>query len=148
MPGADSPLHQISQQWRYALICGILALPFTALSYWQTGSERSLSPIFIGGVLAGYLTTRHTGTGRGVGARVGLVGGLPVLWVLFHLFRAASAVAGPAWFVATATLLTVGVTVVFGFGLSAFIGEIGGKVGSWVASKRPGHSAPTVGLRS
>jgi len=146
MLGIDSPFHQISQQWQYALICGMLTFPFTALSYWQTGSELSLSPVFVGGILAGYLTTRHTGTGRGVGARVGLVGGLPVLWVLFDLLKAASALAGPSWFVTSATLLTVGVTIGFGFGLAAFIGEIGGKIGSWVASKRPGHSTPTVDL--
>jgi len=146
MLGIDSPLHQISQQWQYALIFGVLALPFTALSYWQTGSELSLSPVFLGSVLAGYLTTRRTGTGRGVGARVGLVGGLPVLWVLFDLLQAASALAGPSWFVASVTLLTVGVTIGFGFGLAAFIGEIGGRIGGWVASKRPSHSASTVDL--
>jgi len=146
MPGADSPLHQISQQWQYALICGVLALPFTALSYWQTGSELSLSPVFVGGILAGYLTTRRTGTGRGVGARAGLVGGLPVLWLLFDFLNAASALAGPAWFVASATILTTVGTVVFGFGIAAFIGEVGGKFGSWVASRRSGHSTPTVDL--
>lgn len=115
----------MSQQWRYALICGMLSLPFTALSYWQTGSELSLSPVFLGGVLAGYLMTRRTGTGRGVGARVGLVGGLPVLWVLFDILQAASVLAGPSWFVASATILTIVVTVVFGFGLAALIGELG-----------------------
>jgi hypothetical protein len=146
MLGTDSPLHQMSQQWQYALICGMLSLPFTALSYWQTGSELSLSPVFLGGVLAGYLMTRRTGTGRGVGARVGLVGGLPVLWVLFDILQAASALAGPSWFVASATILTTVGTVVFGFGLAALIGELGGKLGSWVASKRSGHSTPTVDL--
>jgi len=146
MLGIESPFPQMSQQWRYALICGMLTFPFTALSYWQTGSELSLSPVFLGGVLAGYLMTRRTGTGRGVGARVGLVGGLPVLWVLFDILQAASALAGPAWFVASATILTIVVTVVFGFGIAALIGELGGKLGSWVASKRSGHSTPTVDL--
>ena len=125
MLGTDSPLHQMSQQWQYALICGMLSLPFTALSYWQTGSELSLSPVFLGGVLAG---------------------GLPVLWVLFDILQAASALAGPSWFVASATILTTVGTVVFGFGIAAFIGELGGKLGSWLASKRSGHSTPTVDL--
>jgi hypothetical protein len=146
MLGIESPFHQMSQQWQYALIFGVLALPITALSYWQTGSELSLSPVFLGGVLPGYLMTRRTGTGRGVGARVGLVGGLPVLWVLFDILQAASALAGPSWFVASATILTIVVTVIFGFGLAALIGELGGKLGSWVASKRSGHSTPTVDL--
>jgi hypothetical protein len=102
--------------------------------------------VFLGGVLAGYLMTRRTGTDRGVGARVGLVGGLPVLWVLFDILQAASALAGPSWFVASATILTIVFTVVFGFGLAALIGEIGGRIGSWLASKRSGHSTPSVDL--
>lgn len=149
MPGTGSLLHEVSQQWKYALIGGILALPFTFLGYWQTGSELSLSPVFVGGLVAGYLATRRTGTGRGVGARTGLVGGLPVLWVLFDLLTASSAVAGPAWFLAGATLLTVGALIsvtVVGFGGAALIGELGAKVGSWIASNRPGHPTPTVDL--
>jgi hypothetical protein len=75
-----------------------------------------------------------------------LAGGLPVLWVLFDILQAASALAGPSWFVASATILTTVGTVVFGFGIAAFIGELGGKLGSWLASKRSGHSTPTVDL--
>lgn len=149
MPGNDSPLENLSYRWKYAFVGGIVALPFTALGYWQTGSELSLSPVLFGGLLAGYLARRRTGESDGVGVRTGLVGGLPVVWVLFDVLAASSALAGPAWFVASATAITVGVTVVFGvlgFVLAALAGEIGARVGSWIAGKRPGQPRPAVEL--
>jgi hypothetical protein len=72
------PQHERTR-WKYVLIGGLAALPFTALSYWPTGSELSLGAVLFGGILAGYLVTRAGGERSGVGIRVGLVGGLPVL---------------------------------------------------------------------
>jgi hypothetical protein len=149
MYSAASPFRKVSRQWKYALFGGLLALPFTALSYWQTGSELSLTPVLVGGALAGYLAKRRIGDSRGVGIRAGLVGSLPVIWILFDILRASSALAGPSWFVAGATILTVGFTVgvaILGFGLAAVIGELGARVGSWVAGKRPGQPTPAVDL--
>lgn len=144
-----SPLTNVSQRWTYAFIGGMVALPFTALGYWQTGSELSLAPVLFGGVLAGYLARRRAGESRGVGLRAGLVGGLPVVWVLFDVLAATSALAGPPWFVASATVITVGITAgvgVFGFGLAALAGEVGARAGGWVAGKRPGQPRPAVDL--
>ena len=127
-------------QWKYALIGGLASLPFTTLSYWQSGSELSLGAVLFGGILAGYLAVQAGGELSGVGPRVGLVGGLPVLWVLFDVLAATSGLAGPAWFVTSATLLTVGVTVVvavLGFGIAALIGEVGARIGGWLAGKQP-----------
>lgn len=117
----------------------MLALPVTAFGYWQTGSELSLSPVLCGGLLAGYLAERRTGESRGVGLRAGLIGGSPVVWVLFDILAAMSALAGPVWFVTGAALLTVGFTVVvavFGFGLAALVGAVGAKLGRWLARKQ------------
>jgi hypothetical protein len=68
-----------SQRWTYAFIGGIIALPFTLFSYWQTGSELSLAPVFFGGLLAGYLARRRLGKYSGIGLRAELIGGLPVI---------------------------------------------------------------------
>ena len=145
MPQTGPQLQHETARWKYVLIGGLTALPFTALSYWQTGSELSLGAVLFGGILAGYLVTRAGGERSGVGIRVGLVGGLPVLWVLFDVLAATSALGGPNWFVTGATVLTVGFTIVvalLGFGIAALIGEIGTRVGSWLADKQPGQSSP------
>lgn len=128
-----------SQVWTYGFLGGLVSLPVTAVSYWRTGSEVSLTPVILGGIAAGYLATRRTGESSGVGVRAGLIGGFPVIWMLFDILTAMSELAGPAWFVTGATLLTIGFIVVFavvGFGMSALLGEAGAKVGSWLAEKR------------
>ena len=140
MSDVGPPPQHGTTPWKYALIGGLASLPFTTLSYWQTGSELSLGAVLFGGILAGYLARRAGGETSGVGTRVGIVGGLPVLWVVFDVLAATSGLAGPAWFVTSATLLTVGCTVVVavvGFGLSALVGEVGTRIGSWVAGNRP-----------
>lgn len=131
-------------QWKYALLGGLASLPFTTLSYWQTGSELSFGAVLFGGLLAGYLCDRAGGESTGVGIRVGVIGGLPVLWVLFDILTATKGLSGPAWFVTSGTVLTIGVSLAFavlGFGLAALIGEIGARVGGWLAGKRPGQGA-------
>lgn len=141
------PSPQNGTTWKYALIGGLASLPFTTLSYWQTGSELSLGAVLFGGILAGYLANRAGSESSGVGARVGIVGGLPVLWVLFDVLAATSGLAGPAWFVTGATLLTIGFTIVvavLGFGLAALIGEVGARIGGWLAGQRPDGSTPVA----
>jgi uncharacterized membrane protein len=140
MPGIGFSLQNIPQQWRYAVIGGVIALPFTAFGYWQTGSELSLSPVLFGGLLAGYLAKRQAGESRGVGIRAGLIGGIPILWAILDILSATSALGGPEWFITGATVLTVGfsaVVAVLGFVLAAFIGKIGAKLGGWLAGKQP-----------
>jgi hypothetical protein len=133
--------------WKYALIGGLASLPFTTLSYWQTGSELSLGAVLFGGILAGYLAKRADGEVSGVGTRVGIVGGLPVLWVGFDMLVTTGGLAGPAWFVTSATLLAIGFTIVVavvGFGISALIGEVGTRIGSWLAGNRPENPTPSL----
>lgn len=137
----------VPRLWKYALVGGVASLPLTAFSYWQTGSELSLGAVVFGGGLAGYLATRRDGESNGVGARAGIVGGLPVLWILFDILAATSWLDGPVWFVTSATLLTIGFTLVvavLGFGLAALVGEVGARVGSWLASSPRGKSTPAA----
>jgi hypothetical protein len=109
------------------------------MSYWQTGSEISLAPVVLGGLIAGYLSTWKTGESRGVGTRAGVIGGLPIVWMLFDVLGATRELTGSAWFVTGATIITIGFVVVLlvvGFGLSALVGSGGAKLGSWVAKKQ------------
>lgn len=146
MPKTGPPHQNGSMRWKYALLGGFTSLPFTTLSYWQTGSELSFGAVLFGGLLAGYLYNRAGGEDTGVGIRVGVIGGLPVLWVLFDILTATDGLSGPAWFVASGTLLAVGfslVVAVLGFGLAALIGEIGARVGGWFAGNpRQAATAP------
>jgi hypothetical protein len=117
----------------------MISLPFTTMSYWQTGSELSLAPVALGGLVAGYLATRRTGESSGVGVQAGLIGGLPIGWMLFDILRATRGLTGPGWFVTGATIITIGfivVLAVLGFGLSALLGGGGAKLGSWLAKMR------------
>lgn len=130
------PSIEPSDEWRYALVGGVVSLPFTALSYLETGSELSLTPVLFGGLLAGYLARRRTGSIDGVGIRAGLVGGLPALAMLAEVVAAASALAGPRWFVAAGSLLTLGAVITaatLAFGLSAALGAVGARIGGWLA---------------
>lgn len=147
MAGTGSLLQSLSQRWRYALIGGLLALPSTTVGYLQTGAELVLLPVLLGGLLAGYLAERQTGGSHGVGVRVGLVGAVPVLWLIVDVPRTALAFPGPSWLVVTVALIAAVFTasvVVLGLGVAALIGEAGGRIGGWVAKKRPGHSAPAI----
>jgi len=141
MSESDRSTQHIPQPWAYGLIGGVVSLPFTAVSYWQTGSELSLAPVVLGGLVAGYLATRKTGESDGVGLRTGVIGGLPIVWMLVDVLLGASELAGPSWFVTGATLLTILFLValgVVGLGLSALVGGLGAKIGSWVAGTRSG----------
>ncbi|GAA0668788.1 DUF5518 domain-containing protein [Natronoarchaeum mannanilyticum] len=127
---------ELDETWQYALLGGLASIPFTAFGYWQTGSEMSIAPVFFGGILAGFLAERRTGTNSGVGVRTGLVGGLPAVWLLVDLLAVSSGLAGPSWFVASGLVLLIGSVAVFGalaFGLSALVGIVGARVGSWLA---------------
>jgi hypothetical protein len=62
--------------------------------------------------------------------------------------RAATALAGPTWFMAVGTLFTAGVVFtvsLFGFGLGALAGELGARVGGWLAGRGDPPVPPAAG---
>lgn len=132
--------HSIGDKWKYALLGGLASIPFTTASYWQSGSEFPVAPVFFGGLLAGYLATRRGGSSRVVGARAGLVGGLPVLWMLIDVLPFIVGLPNPAWFAVVSLAVAFG-TAILGFGLTALFGEMGGRLGGWL-STRSGRSQP------
>ena len=132
-------LQQLDDAWKYAILGGVASLPFTAASYWQTGSKVSLVSVFGGGLLAGYFLTRNTGTRDHVGARAGLIGGLPILVMLFDMLRFTFESSNPLWFSVTAVLMTLALAVL-SFGLAALTGELGAIVGNKLAKRKgPRH---------
>lgn len=139
MPRKTS-LPPLDGTWRYALVGGALSLPFTLTSYWQTGSGLSVTPVFFAGLLAGYLAKRRLGAAEGVGARAGLIGGLPVLWLLADVLPYIVGLPNPVWFAAVSVLAAV-VTAILGIGVTALFGEIGGRLGSRLSggSGQSGH---------
>jgi hypothetical protein len=112
----------------------MLSVPFTLLTYWQTGSSLSPGWILCGGVLAGYFAARQHGISRNVGLRVGVVGAVPVvLWMFVDLAAFVVTRSQPAWFGVVQLLLVVGFLAVV-TGVSACCGELGGRIGRRLAA--------------
>jgi len=139
MTGFRAP-SDLTWRRRYSLVGGLVAAAFVSWSYLDGRSSMSLTAVFFAGLVVGALAKRRHGTATGVGVRTGLVGGLPILWILATVFGAATALSGPAWFVAAGWLMVLGgvATVgVLGFGLSALLGEAGAKVGAALTTSGP-----------
>ncbi|AZH26146.1 DUF5518 domain-containing protein [Haloplanus aerogenes] len=138
----------LSETWRHALVGGLVALPGTAYLLWQLGSELSLGPVLLGGLVAGYLHAGDTSARRSVGIRVGLIGGLPVLWMLTDVLVAVRGAAGPAWFQAAAVGMGVGAILtvsLLAFGLAAVTGVVGAAIGDWLSRKTGRRQSPATG---
>jgi hypothetical protein len=131
-------LSSIPDDWRVPLLLGAASLPFTIASYQQSGSTMSLSAVVFAGVVAGF----WTGGADRVGARTGLVGGLAVLRVLAEMVTILPELTGPWWFLVVAAVGSV-VFASLGLGLSVLLGELGGRVGGWLA-RRTGRSEAAV----
>jgi hypothetical protein len=144
------PLHRrISATWTYALVGGIASLPFTIGVNWESGmsSEFSLSMVFYGGMLAGYLAgaAATETSSSSVGFRAGVVGGLPGLWLVGELLVAALTWASPLWFrVAAVSLLGGGFTALM-LGFAGLVGLVGAKLGGWLAAKTGAQRLPVIG---
>jgi hypothetical protein len=129
---------------RYGVIGGLLAAPVTAISYWQTGSEVSFVPIFLIALVTGYVAKRRSVYDRGIGARVGVVGGLPVLWAVYNLVGPVLGLANPPWFTVVSVALLGGFTLL-ALGVAVVLGEVAARVGHWLAdhsdrNQRVSHS--------
>ena len=132
--------------WRYAIVGGLAALPFTAINYWQTGSEIGLWPVVFGGLLAGYLYEGPSTVRSRVGFRAGLIGLLPALWLLGDLLWFVHVeVGGPAVSRVVQTVFAI-VFVVAMFVFAGLAGMIGSRVGDWLSGK-VGRDRPPVVAR-
>lgn len=148
MPQIGPLQRHVSPTWKCALVGGIISIPFTLGLYWLSGmgNELSLSMVFFGGLVAGFLA--HTrvadADGSAAGLRAGIVGALPGMWFLVDVFEVAWALSGPLWFRSAATVLVVGTIVAALFGLGALVGLLGAKVGGWLAETEREQRPPSV----
>lgn len=133
---------------RQALLGGVVALLGTAAIYWQSSNELSLGPILVGALVAGYLHDGDRSSRRRLGVGVGLIGGLPAVWLLADVLGALSGLGGPPWFRVVATGLGIGsiLTIsLLAFGLAAVTGIVGAAVGDWLSRKTGRRRSPTAG---
>jgi len=127
----------MTETWKYALIGGLLALPFTALAAWRSPENISLGVVVVGSAIAGYLVKRRGGNSTATGLRAALIGGFPGVWPLSELIWAIPTVPNPLWFQAVGVAMILGVG---GFILAvvAVFGALAGRFGGWLAERR-GH---------
>jgi hypothetical protein len=135
----------LPETWRYALLGGLVSLPGTTVLYWQSSNELSVTPILIGGLVAGYLFPGDRAGRRRVGVRTGLIGGLPALWMLADFLALVPGVGGPTWFRVAAGgigVVTMLLFTLFAFALAAVTGVVGAAVGDWL-SRKTGRRRPS-----
>ncbi|MFC7250930.1 DUF5518 domain-containing protein [Halomicroarcula sp. GCM10025324] len=127
---------------------GVASIPVTVWLYLQSSPENefSLSAVFLGGLLAGYLvsTTATETDVIDVGFRAGVIGALPVLWILVDFLEAATVLGGPLWFQVIAVSMVVLLVTSVILGVAGFIGLLGAKVGGWLAKMTGTHQTPSV----
>ena len=135
--------------WRYPLLFGLGSVPFTvAASEWgATGGTVSLGPVVLAAVLVGYLYDGPVDRGT-VGARTGLLGGLPTLTVVPSALVLGATITSPPWPSWYPVILVVFATIglLFGFAVSALLGLLGAKVGGWLARRTGRRGRPTTGV--
>jgi hypothetical protein len=136
-----------TETWTYALLGGLLALPFTALEAWRSPENVTLGAVVVGSAFAGYLIKRRGGNSTATGLRAGVIGGIPALWALSKLLLAIPNIPNPPWFRA----VSVGMALAFGgFVLAAIAitGALAGRFGGWLAERRGHGGAADTGSRT
>jgi hypothetical protein len=129
--------------WSNAAIGGVVSVSLTLVLSWPVANSIDLSPVVLGGLLAGFLQNRGTDGGKRVGIRAGAIGGLPVIllttdafrWAGIGLLDGASLLSGLGGMVLALTITVIGVL------LAVVAGLFGGLIGGWL-SKRSLRTPP------
>ena len=143
MPRLDAVTRLLDDEtWRFAVAFGLASVPFTTYAYWRSAHHLDLVPVFLCGLFAGYLYAGPPSSARRVGARTGLVGALPALWLGYDALSMALTIENPAWFTVVLVVFSVGLVVV-AVGLSAFLGAAGAVVGDRLSARTGRRPAST-----
>lgn len=126
---------ELTDSWKYALIGGVLALPFTVLKVLQSSESITLEIFVAGSLLAGYLIKRHGGNSTVTGLRSALIGGFPVLWTLPEMLRTVADIPNPPWFQAVSIIVLLTFSGLM-LALLAILGALAGRFGGWIAERR------------
>ncbi|ELY68460.1 DUF5518 domain-containing protein [Natrinema versiforme] len=122
--------------WRYAIVGGLLAVPFVARSYQRTGTGLEFESLFVAGLLVGYFFRGPTAAVSRVGSRTGVVGALPaLLWMLSDTIVFLFAELGSPY---EFRLVQFGFVIMFGMIgvlIAAVTGAIGARIGNWLRGK-------------
>lgn len=126
---------------RSATVLGFASIPFTVALSWHAvtdaavvlGGTISGGPLFLAGLLAGYVYSDRPTPTRRAGVQTGLVGSLGV--AIVYLSNSATTIAaGPEW-VAGASLVLTPVAVGIGIALSVLVCVIGATIGEWLTTR-------------
>ena len=127
---------------RTATLVGLSSVPFTAVLSWRSlpddvvtvaGGTVSGTPLFVAGVIVGYLYYERPTGSRRAGVRAGLVGSIGT--VLLYLYNALVTVQTASTGVSAAAVVLTPIAVVLGVGLSVLVTTIGAVTGDWLAGR-------------
>ncbi|WP_410764546.1 DUF5518 domain-containing protein [Haloferax sp. DFSO60] len=125
-------LGRFDPAWKYALVGGLLSIPFSLGEYWLSGmgTNYPAGMLVVGAGITGYLAQRGGVDTAKSGLGAGFIGGLPVYLALFPpLIQSFAAWPSPLG-VIVLPCLVVGIVA-----LLTVLGGIAGLVGGWVAKK-------------
>lgn len=129
---------------KYSVVGGVLSAVLVATSYWETGSEVSVTPILFVTLALGYVAEHRSSYTREVGARAGLIGGTPILWGSYDLAVSIVEFSNPTWFTPVSLASLAGFVLLI-FGATALLGELGGRTGRWLVEHRGTESRTAHG---
>jgi len=131
-----------SGTWRYGIIGGIVSIPLSVGLYWLSGMGTNFStlPIFFGGLLAGYLVQKNSGTPARAGIAAGILGGLPgYIWIFPQVIQTVT-----AWSSSPGAVVILGISIAAIVAVATLPGLIGGVVGGWLGKKVKKKQIPAV----
>ncbi|ELZ11386.1 hypothetical protein C478_13275 [Natrinema thermotolerans DSM 11552] len=122
------------ESWRAGLVGGVAALPFTTAAYVRTGSELALGPVFVAGLIAGYLVADPSARARAAN-RAGVIGVLPGLWMVADVLVFIATEVEPSVLARAAAVGFLTLFTALLFGIAVVLAAIGARVGGWLRAK-------------
>ncbi|EMA39097.1 DUF5518 domain-containing protein [Halococcus hamelinensis] len=122
------------ESWKYALLGGVVSVPFTVVVHVTTSSgiEFSSGTMVLGGGVAGYLAERGAGDAGFTGALAGAIGSLPLLrwWSTTFAYIPFRYV---PWTEVPSRIAYLSVLSLVVFLGSVLAGWLGGRLGGWLS---------------
>lgn len=130
------------QTWRYAIVVGLVSIPFTLVLQQQDAGNYTLLPVIVAGLCVGYALNDGR-KGWRAGWRTGLIGGLSLLWGASQfatLIPEIPQTLFSGYFAIISLALVTGLYIIV-FGVLGLFGSV---IGDWLATKSTGYSRQSV----